>query len=78
MTLLELEAYLHRELEAARQYEQDETERIHFLQPVDCAPRRQAINQVTTTAQKRIMRAHRTYQQTLEAYKEEHKHEWSR
>lgn len=78
MDLLDLEADLDRALRSADDTETAENARVMHAQPVDCEPRPEALQAIGRAAELKRRRAHRTYQQTLEAYKEEHKHEWSR
>lgn len=78
MSLLELENYLHAELSGARKFERDEIEKVMEAAPRDSQARREALSMISRATRERVTDAHRTYQQTLEAYKEEHKHEWSR
>lgn len=78
MDLLELEAELDRALKRANEVQATDTERVVHAQPYDCKTRREALQAIDRAADQRRRRAHRKYQQFLEAYKEAHKHEWSR
>lgn len=78
MDLLELEADLDRELKSTDEARAVDVERVVHAQPYDCKTRREALQAIDRAADQRRRRAHRKYQQFLEAYKEAHKHEWSR